>query len=175
MNRIEDWENVNEASEGSFNNPVPGGYVVSITRVEDVPEKEYLKIEFDIAEGQFKEFGVDTLERAGFWPLSMVKSYKQKAAPFFKGFITSVERSNAGYKWNWEEKTLIGKRLAVVLGEEEYVKKNGGVGTKLTVSEVMSIEAMKKGGFKIPEKKLLAGSVPATKAVDAIADEDLPL
>ena len=47
-----DWNNVKE--NGS---QLPaGGYVCGITSVEDVPEKEYLKFEFDVAEGEYKNY-----------------------------------------------------------------------------------------------------------------------
>ena len=34
-----DWDNIPEAS-GSYNNPVPGGYVVAIREVDDNEKKE---------------------------------------------------------------------------------------------------------------------------------------
>lgn len=40
--------------------------------------------------------------------------------PYFKGFITAVEESNPGYKWNWDEKTLKGKKIGIVFRMEEY-------------------------------------------------------
>ena len=42
-----DLNNVQEAQE--FKKVKPGGYVCEMTAIEDVPNKEYLRIEFDIA------------------------------------------------------------------------------------------------------------------------------
>ena len=42
-----DWDNVKEAK--GFEKLPMGGYVCGITAVEDVPDKEQLKFEFDIA------------------------------------------------------------------------------------------------------------------------------
>lgn len=43
----------------------------------------------------------------------------------FKAFTTSIEESNQGYKWNWEENTLIGKVFGGVFGYEEFVAQDG--------------------------------------------------
>ena len=53
-------ENVQEA--GEFQRMPSGGYVCKITNVEDVPidpktgKGDYLKIEYDICEGEFKDY-----------------------------------------------------------------------------------------------------------------------
>ena len=44
-----------------------------------------------------------------------------------KGFITSVEDSNSGYKFTWDEKTLKGKSVGGVFGNEEYLAQDGTV------------------------------------------------
>ena len=49
-----DWQNVEEVKE--YVRVAPGGYVCVITAVEDVPDKEYLRIEYDIAEGENKGY-----------------------------------------------------------------------------------------------------------------------
>ena len=54
MRRISDWANIKES--GTFERLAPGGYIVKILNVKDFPEKEYLKISFDIAEGEKKGF-----------------------------------------------------------------------------------------------------------------------
>lgn len=45
----------------------------------------------------------------------------------FKGFTTSVEESNPGYKWDWEENTLVGKLFGGVFGLEEFEAPDGRV------------------------------------------------
>ena len=50
-------ENVQEA--GDYTRLLAGGYVCKYTKVEDVAEKEYLYMEFDIADGEFKEYFKD--------------------------------------------------------------------------------------------------------------------
>ena len=43
----------------------------------------------------------------------------------FKTFTTSVEESNPGYKWDWEENTLVGKIFGGVFGLEEFMTPDG--------------------------------------------------
>lgn len=170
---------VQEAQE--FERLGPGGYVCGIVRAEDVPEKEYLRIEFDVAEGPFKNYFRDMRDRLALdnWPAAgvMYRSYKDSALPFFKQFITCVQVSNSGYVFKNDESTLSRKLFGVVMGEEEYIKNDGSVGTRLKAGMVRSIKAIHDGDFKVPAmKKLPASATPASSEyapIDA-ADEDLP-
>ena len=149
-----DWNNVNEAQD--FDNPTPGAYIGVITMVEDVESKEYLKVDWDFAEGQYKGNNRETHDRAGFWPYAIIRSYKEKALPFFKAFKTALEDSNRGYFFEEDNlRAMVGKRIGVVLGEEEYEKKKGGIGKRLYVYQTRSVEAIQKGDFTVPELKKL--------------------
>lgn len=149
------WNEVNEAVD--FDNPVPGAYVAVIKNVEDVEAKEYLKILWDFAEGNYKNSNAETFERAGFWPIALIRSYKVAALPFFKAFKTALETSNPGFVFDENNlSALINKRFGVILGEEEYRKKTGAIGTRLYVAEARSLDAIRKGDFIIPAKKRLA-------------------
>lgn len=137
-----------------------GGYVCTITNVEDVPSKEYLYVEFDIAEGEFKNYYKKLQEAKNFWGGSFYKSYKEKALPMLKRFCSAVTKSNAGYIFdagaqNSDEKTLKGKLIGLVLFEEEYVKNNGEIGRRLKVDYECDIEKIRKGEFKVKELKKL--------------------
>ena len=124
-----DLSNVEEAKD--FERVTPGGYVCGITNVKDVPAQEYLLIEYDIAEGNLKNYYRQLYEKKDFWGGKFVKSYKEKALPFFKGFITAVENSNNGYKCNYDETTLKRKLIGLVFAEEEYKKNDGTIGKRL--------------------------------------------
>ena len=150
-----DWSRVEEASE--FQSPVPGAYVAVIRNVKDDEKKEYLRIEWDFAEGEFKGNNQDTYDRAGFWPIALIRSYKPKALPFFKAFKTTLEESNPGYQFREDQlNRMVGNRFGVVLGEEEYTKKDGDIGKRLYVAQVRSLNAIQKGDFKVPALKRLA-------------------
>ena len=113
-------ENVQEAQE--FTKLQPDGYICIITGVQDKTDKKYLEICYDIATGDRKNHFYNLYKQFGSWPNSGIirRSYKQKALPFFKSFITAVENSNYGYKFNYDEKKLVKKIFGAVLAEEEY-------------------------------------------------------
>ena len=122
MKAINNFDKIQES--GSFEKLPVGGYIIKILAVDDVPEKEYLKIFFDINDGEKKgffqkAFKEDTRAEKK-WPNagSFIRSYKEKALPMFKGFTNAIENSNKGYKWNFDEKSLVNKIVGVVIGEE---------------------------------------------------------
>lgn len=175
MRKIDNFDNVTEQQGGDFERLPTGGHICKITLVEDVPEKEYLKFEFDIAEGKYQGWFAETYQRAGFWGGKFIRSYKKKAAGFFKGFVTAVEESNPKYKWAWEEQTLNGKMIGLVLGSEEYVSNSGEVKERLYVAQNRSVDAIRKGDYKVPElKKLKADALPRNE-VSGFTEADEPL
>ena len=161
MKKIENYENV-QASSGEFARPTAGGYVCKIMDVEDVPmnaqgKGDYLRIEYDIADGEFKGYYKEQFDRwGGNWNASFIRSYKENALGMLKHFTNCIEQSNAGYEWDWNEKGLIGKVVGLVLGEEEYKNSNNEIKTKLVVSQIKTIEEIKNGDFKTPAPKKLA-------------------
>lgn len=154
------WDEVQE----EIRKPVPGGYAAKIVNVEDVEDKEYLRIEWDFAEGEFKGVNQEAFDAFGFWPITLIRSYKETALRFFKGFKTCVEASNRNYVFRNDPKSLVGKYIGVVLGEEEYMNKKGEVKTRLYVAAVRSGKAIRDGDFTVPELKKLApgAQVPAS-------------
>lgn len=166
------WDNVQEA--GEFNDPTPGGYAARITNVEDWEKKECLKIEWDFADGEFKGHNREISDKFGFWPISCIRSYKEKALPFFKAFKTAVENSNPGYTFKNDPQSLVGKFIGVVLGEEEYEAKDGSIKTRLYVDQIRSGQAIRDGDFKVPEKKTLAPRVieKASNAFPVLTEND---
>ena len=145
--------NVEEAT-GDFKSPKAGGYVCIITDVEDVPDKEYLKVSYDIADGEFKGYYTKLATEKGWNMPSFIRSYKDTALPFFKGFVTSVETTNNGFKWdNKNEKAFIKKGIGLVLGDETYLNKSGEEKHRLYVFSNHSANAIRDGKFKVPELK----------------------
>lgn len=171
MKAISNFDKIQE--NGSFEKLPVGGYIVKILAVDDVPEKEYLKIFFDINEGEkkgffTKAFKEDTRAEKK-WPNagSFIRSYKEKALPMFKGFTNAIENSNKGYSWNFDEKSLVNKVVGLVIGEEEYLNQKGQVRKRTYVSAVRSVDTIKKGDFTVPEiKKLDATKVSSQTKQD---------
>lgn len=158
-----DLTNVQEAKDGSNRHPA-GPYICKITAVEDVEEKEYLKVSFDIASGEYAGYYAKGREEHPDWEWfgSYCKSYKTKALPMFKRFCSAVTKSNDGYTFdggaaNSDEKSLIGKKLGLLFREEEYYSNDGELRTRLIVYSEFSID-------KINEQK--------TPSIKKIKDED---
>lgn len=166
MKPIPGWDLINEAGEMKR---LPAGiYGVVITKVVDVPEKEYFEIYCDITKGEYKDY-FKTLVNNGMRDTSRdIRSYKTNALPFFKGFITAVEKTNPGYKWDWDEQKLVGKNVMAVFGEEEYLDKEGNLKVRTSVQEFRSLEAFQKGLLKVPEIKRLE------KATETVTEDTLP-
>lgn len=146
-----DLENVEEATE--FERLCPGGYVVMITKATDVPEKEYLKIEYDIIEGKFANYFTNLEKTAKFWGGSFIRSYKETALPFFKGFITTVTNGNSNFHWRDNEADLIGMDIGVVLSAEEYESNDKKIKTRLYVSQVTTPEKIRRNDYSVKELK----------------------
>lgn len=169
MRKINDFDKIRE--NGSYKRIPDGAYIVGIKKATDNPDKEYLRLELDICKGEYKNwyqklYDADKRDEK-YWPCDgvLVRSYSDKALPFFKGFITSVEKSNPNFKWNWDEQKLVNKVFAVVIATEEYSKNNGGVGKRPYIASVHSVDAIEKGDYEIPElKKLDPTKVQATTA-----------
>ncbi len=158
-----------EAESNDNQRIVPGGYVCRIEDVQDNPDKEYLYIEFDVAEGEFKGYYSQLASSFGFWGGRFYRSYKERALGMFKSFILSVEESNPGYKFDDDESSLIGKMVGIVLQEEEYIGNDGNKKTRLIVNKTKTIDQIREGKFRIPETKKMA--IPET--MEEVA-EDCP-
>lgn len=150
-----DLTNVQANAGGEFPRVTPGGYVVGIVSVQDVPEKEYLKISYDIAEGELKNYYYEMKQRTGYELPCFYKSYKDKALGFFKAFLDAVIASNPGYVWNNDERTLTRKLVGCVLREEEYRNRNGEIKIRLTPAFFYPAQDIRAGRFEVPDRKCL--------------------
>lgn len=167
-----------KASSGEFERPGNGGYVLEIVAVTDVPynaqtgKGDYLKIDYDIAVGDFKGYYTAQNERfGGKWFANVIKSYKEKALGMFKHFTNCVEESNPGFKWNWREQDLVGCRFGATLQEEEYEKNDGSVGTRLIVKNIKTVKQIMDGEFKVPTTKKLDKPVSAPASDFVMLDD----
>lgn len=175
MKRINNWENIQEST--TFKRLKPSGYICKILKVEDHPDKEYLKIYFDVSGGEDKgyfksQFEKDTRKERK-WPNAgtFIRSYKDSAASMFKGFINAIEKSNKGYQWNFDEKTLVNKVVGLIVADEQYQNQKGQVRVRNYVAAVRSVETIEKGEYEIPAlKELTATKTTTTPANDPIPD-----
>lgn len=177
-----DLTNVQEASSGFQRHPA-GPYICKITAVEDLPEKEYLRVSYDIAEGEYAGYYAKGREEHPDWNWygQYTKSYKTTALPMFKRFCSAVSKSNGKYvfdggKVNSDEKSLVGKIIGLVFQEEEYYGNDGNLKTRLSIYSEFAKD--KLSDQKVPNVKKVKDSAPATGNSDefmAIGDDtDVP-
>ena len=139
-----------------------GPQVCRILKVEDVEEKEYLKIYFDIISGDFKGYFTTLYDRIGEFPNQgvVIRSYKSTAYSMLKSFVIALEKSNTLYdfeKSGFDFNSFVNKQMVVLFAEEEipYLDDQGKIKIVVKPREVRSIAALKEGKIKVPDLKKL--------------------
>lgn len=91
----------------------------------------------------------------------------------FKRFITSVEDSNQGYIWNWDEATLVGKKFGGIFGREQFETKEGELKFAVKCRYPRSLDTIRTGNFEIPKDKLLKdkNSTPASQQNNSVLSD----
>ena len=183
--------NVNAA--GNYPRPTPGGYVMVIDSVKNIMNKEQLEICLEFTGGDLKDYCHNIKDRFNFWPARCNKSYKDKALPFFKAFITAVQESNAdttglviGDFEDVDETKLVGKKVGVIVGEREY---DGNDGTRKKGldwynASFVNIDTIMTGNYEVPELRVTGSSATVTESagvvdmsggfIGPVADDDVP-
>jgi len=167
MKPIENFENVEVKEFEDFKVLTLGGHEVVIKEAIEytgMTGNTSLRVSVDIANGEFKGFFQEQFDRNKNadkkWPSGGVKyiSLKEdeKCVQMFKAFTTAVENSNKGYKWDWNETKLAGKKLAGVFGWEEYESNDGTIKTATKLTQFRSLD--KLADIKIPKVKMLDGT-----------------
>lgn len=198
INRPNNWDTVKEATDRP-QLPV-GAYVCKALRAV-VQGNDYgaqLCILFDIVEGEFKNYFENEYSNnpmtdrkwKGVLRLWLPKDDGSEKDEWtkstFKGMTTAFEKSNPGYRWNWDEGTLAGKLLGIVFRNEEW-EYEGKTGWKAKPFKAIDVNNVRAGTFTLPKDKPLKKSESAgtysgtpdanyqTQEFAAIADDnDLP-
>jgi len=173
-----------QAFTGEFVSLPAGCYVCTIKQVstgQSQSGRNQVAVLFDIAEGEYKEF-YDKQFKAAKTQGSDAKwkgVYKQivdgSSLPFFKGLMTSIEKSNQGFQFPWgqegNEKTLVGKKFGAIMGREEFKTEEGEKRMATKVVQVRSLDGLKDA--KVPEDKLLDdNAMPPASPQYGPADKD---
>ncbi len=157
-----------KVSGGEFPQPTAGGYVAKIVSAvfgDSKKGNKMLTVGLDIAEGDFKDHYTKLSEK--FDNDAYLKIYQLTDGDhvnYFKGLINAIEHSNNGYKFNFDETTLIGKKIGVNLREEEYLNKDNVLKTILKVAYHCSAEEARAGLAPLPIKQLkgVGAKLPTT-------------
>ena len=154
MEPIKDFDKVEAKGMDDFRGLPIGAYecVIMDARVNHNEQsgKDTFKVSVDIASGEFKDYfrkmyENDTrIDRK--WNNNAVKylSYTGDNVAYFKGFIKTLENSNVGYTWDWDETKLKGKKVCGVFQYEEYEKQDGTKGIKVRLNKFRSLDKLKE-------------------------------
>lgn len=167
------------AYEGRSSVPV-GAYVAKILKVKTADDESYIDIQYDIAEGPYKDFYQDQYKnstdenkkykgRTRIWTPKDDGSEKDEwTKNTFAKWTTSLEDSNSGYTWDWDEKKWEKKTIGLVYGQTGTVID----GKEIIYTEChypISAEKARNGEFKEPKLRKKNGF---TSAGSASSDSD---
>lgn len=106
-----------------------GAYAAKILGVKLEEEKYLLTVQFDLTDGEFKDwfqkqFEANTDENKKYkgtvkiWlPKEDGTEKDQWTKNTFARWTNALEESNSGYHWDWDEKKWKGKKIGLVFGE----------------------------------------------------------
>ena len=82
----------------------------------------------------------------------------ENCVKMLKAFITAVENSNVNFKYDWSKDTnqLVGKKVGLVFGWEEYKNDKNEIKLATKLTQFRSLD--KVDNVKIPKVKLLDGT-----------------
>ena len=181
MQKPTGWDD-SPAYTGEFNALPAGGYICKILKAEVTTSqsgKEMLVLLFDIAEGEHKDYFRSQFDGAkqnnpdAKWQGVFRQLTQGKSTPFFKGVMTSIQTSNSGYKWDFDESKLTGKLFGGVFGREQYESSNGDLKWSTKCQAIRSVESIRKG-IEVPADKPLKQQPIEYVPLSDVSSNDLP-
>lgn len=166
INRPNNWDTVKEAIDRP---QLPVGAYVCKALKAVVQANDYgnqLCILFDIVEGDFKDYYENEFKNnpmtdrkwKGVLRLWLPKDDGSEKDEWtkstFKGMTTAFEKSNPGYRWNWDENSLVGKMLGIVFRNEEWEYEDK-TGWKAKPFKAIDVNSVRAGTFTLPKDKPL--------------------
>lgn len=153
MEKINNWDEIEAKGMEDFRTLPIGAYECVIKEANihksEQSGKESFRVAVDIASGEYKEYYQNRYDNNTNsdkkWDNNATRylAYQGDNIAYFKGFITCVENSNPGYKWDWDETKLVGKKICGVFQYEEYKNQEGKKGLKVRLNKFRSLDKMK--------------------------------
>lgn len=166
IRRPNNWNDVKEFSDRQ---KLPlGAYVCKVRNaiVQGNERGEQLCVLFDIAEGEYTGFFANEFN-ASTTPDKKWKGVLKQWLPkdngtekdewtksSLKGMTTAFEKSNAGYCWDWNEASLIGRLVGVLFRNEEW-EYDGKTGWAVRPFRAISVDSVRDATFTLPKDKPL--------------------
>ena len=150
MEKIGNWNEVEAKEMEDFKSLPIGAYECVIKEVNihknEESGKESFRVAVDIAKGEYKDYfqkrfdnNTNSKKR---WDNNATRylAFQGDNVAYFKGFITCVENSNPGYKWDWDENKLVNKKICGIFQYEEYQKQDGEKAVKVRLNKFRSLD-----------------------------------
>lgn len=180
MEKIENWNEVEAKGMEDYKSLPIGAYECVIKEAgiykSEQSNKESFRVAVDIATGDYKDYyqnryDNNTNENKK-WDNNATRylAFQGDNAAYFKGFITSVENSNKGYTWDWDETKLIGKKICGVFQYEEYENQEGKKGVKVRLNKFRSLDKI-EDIFVSDSVKLLSGDYMSIEDYSKLSKE----
>ena len=174
-----------EKPVGAKENLPVGAYIAKILEAKEVAYDwgNVLLISFDIAEGEHKDFfkndyATNTKEDKkwrGTYRLNQPKDDGSVEDGWTKNTFNramySVEASNSGYHWSWDEKTLKGKSVGVMFRNFEW-DINGKTGWSTECGMFIPVDDVRGGKFKPMKDRPLKKKTHSTASTSSFAEVD---
>lgn len=155
------WGNISASSDGGTFYRLPAGpYVAEIVSMEDKPEREYVEVVFDIAEGEHKGHFSDDWGKRHPYAHHFFLSYRDGALSMLKGRLEAIQGSNPGFDAfaAWDAGRLdifAGRKVGVNLQDVEYARQDGSTGMRCDVCQVVPAQNVRDGKVVARPAKLL--------------------
>ncbi len=161
-----------------------GGYICTILKAEETAARNgrpMLALLLDIADGEYAGYFRQQFDRVkqsnpdAKWGGTFRQLTDGSSLPFFKGMVTSIEESN-GFKWDFDEAKLKGKKIGAIFGREQYMGNDGKAKWSTKCQAVRTVKTIQDGKFDVPEDKPIAGQHGNSGGYQVIdgGDDDLP-
>ena len=167
MFRPNDYDTA-KAYDGTWKQLPVGGYICKILKAEEDRTKNgapKLRLAIDVAEGEYKDFFLAQFNEEkrrdpqakwrGTYETFVLDVDNQSTNPWFKGLIQCIEQSNPGFRFNFDENTLKGKRVGILFREEEFKGRNGDKRRVVKAFAARTVEVIQSGDYGEIEPKLL--------------------
>lgn len=169
-----------------------GGYVgkIKAAKVAEYNWGNVLEVAFDVTEGELtgffqKQFDANTADDKK-WkgvcriviPDGTEEEWQRRP---FENLIYSIEDSNSGYHWDWNEAGLKGKLCGFLFNNREW-EMNGNTGWTTECRNAATVDDVREGTYKIPKDRPLKNgsssrmNQPNVNAGDfsETSDDDVP-
>lgn len=193
MKKFNKFETAQVKTGSIFEQLPKGAYVIKIVKAKEEDNKNgsgtHIKIAFDIAEGDYKDFYKKQFDANAnedkHWPYDGVHNMStpddnspQWMIDNFGTFVAALEDSNDGYHWDWDETKWKGLVIGALFRIEQS-ESNGNVYDHTRPYWFRNAQSVRDGKYgRLPKDKLVTNvSRPSPDAfmdVPETAADDIP-